>query len=503
MRELGAELIAVLPMPAEDYERDFQTPESKAEFHALLNRALYVRIAAVPAGDAWKADGEARNEQYARAGAIITDHAQILFAIWDGKPSRGTGGTADGGTADQVAWFERGSSPKKFTPYKDETTPLDPREPGRCVRIDPAGVNVSVADYPAPGKRRKSRIERILEKTNKFNGNVKTSAAPIAQSYPLVEDASVRELALTNAVYHAADGVSVRFADVVRHADAWVYVLAMLAVVVFNFVSSKDWASWTYLGITGVMLALGLRILAPSLDNRFLEYRCLAEALRTLFFWRASGVARPVWLSLLSRQSGTVHWIRQAVRTVEFCQDCLPTWRPMRENGSQSEGLRLAKVGWVDDQAGWFKKRQAYHLKKFRFWSVIGYIGIAGSFATAGLIAALTAMHGANGETYFVSIVDQSAYNDYWQAALSFFAAGTVAARGFLLRTAHLEIAKQYASQRRIFEKASQLLAPDKNEAAPEWTPAEILEKLGKEALQEQAEWVWLRHTRPFEVPAG
>ncbi len=498
MKALGADLIAVLPMPAEEYERDFESSESREEFRALLTSALYVRIAAVPSGNAWKIEGEPRNEQYARAGAIIVDHAQVLFAIWDGKPARGTGGTAD-----QVAWFERGSSPKKFTPYKDETTPLDPREPGRCVRIDPTGVNVSVADYPAPIKRRKSRIEQILEKTNKFNGNVKTSAAAIAESYPLVDEASVGELALTDAVYHAADGVSVRFANVVRNADAFVYVLAILAVVVFNFVSSKDWAPWTYLGITGVMAGLGLRILAPSLDNRFLEYRCLAEALRTLFFWRAAGVARPVWLPLLSRQSGTVHWIRQAVRTVEFCQDCLPCSHPELGSGSMSEGLRLAKEKWVDDQGAWFARKQAYHLGKYRFWSVLGYVGMAGSFATSGLIAALTVTHGASGETYFELIVNRPEYNDFWQAALSFFAAGTVAARGFLLRKAHLEIAKQYASQKRIFEKASGMLDSVKNVAAPEWTPTEILEKLGQEALQEQAEWVWLRHTRPFEVPAG
>ena len=34
-----------------------------------------------------------------------------------------------------------------------------------------------------------------------------------------------------------------------------------------------------------------------------------------------------------------------------------------------------------------------------------------------------------------------------------------------------------------------------------DWKPEEILERLGDEALQEQSEWVWLRHTKPFEVP--
>ena len=87
MEELQADLIAVLPMPAADYERDFQTEESKSEFRAVLEEAACMRVASAE-GDAWKVDGEPRNEQYARAGSIIAEHAQVLFAVWDGQPGR-------------------------------------------------------------------------------------------------------------------------------------------------------------------------------------------------------------------------------------------------------------------------------------------------------------------------------------------------------------------------------------------------------------------------------
>jgi hypothetical protein len=87
--------------------------------------------------------------------------------------------------------------------------------------------------------------------------------------------------------------------------------------------------------------------------------------------------------------------------------------------------------------------------------------------------------------------------------ALGLFAGGGVAARGFLMRRAHLELAKQYASQRQIFETASRMLDKIKDDPKPEWTAVQILEKLGHEALQEQTEWLWLRHTRPFEMPSG
>jgi len=94
-------------------------------------------------------------------------------------------------------------------------------------------------------------------------------------------------------------------------------------------------------------------------------------------------------------------------------------------------------------------------------------------------------------------------YGDLWQAALGLFAAGGLAARGFLSRRAHLELMKQYASQRQIFAAASRMLETIETGRNPDWTAKAILEKLGEEALYEQAEWLWLRHTRPFELPTA
>ena len=146
MKELGADLIAILPIPEADYERDFSTEESKTEFRELLDRALYVKMARLPEGDVWKADGEPRNEQYARAGAMIVDHAQILLAIWDGLPARGTGGTQQ-----QVEWFAQGLSPNEYSLYKHAMSPLITPEPGLKIPIrssDRAGFT-----YGAPPSR--------------------------------------------------------------------------------------------------------------------------------------------------------------------------------------------------------------------------------------------------------------------------------------------------------------------------------------------------------------
>ena len=131
-----------------------------------------------------------------------------------------------------------------------------------------------------------------------------------------------------------------------------------------------------------------------------------------------------------------------------------------------------------------------------RTWKRIERTAIAASFIMAILLALLTVLPGG-GTHWWDSYVEPKGYGDLWQLGLGLFVAGGLAARGFLSRRAHLELTKQYASQRQFFETANRMLDDPKSD----WKPEEILEKLGDEALQEQSEWVWLRHTKPFEVP--
>ena len=87
------------------------------------------------------------------------------------------------------------------------------------------------------------------------------------------------------------------------------------------------------------------------------------------------------------------------------------------------------------------------------------------------------------------------------QVAISLLASLGVAARAFLLRTADLDLAKQYAGIREKFEVAENALdAVGPGEIDVACPP--ILERLGREALLEHAEWLWLRHSRPFEPPS-
>jgi hypothetical protein len=84
--ELAPDLEVILPLPMEEYQRDFETAESQAEFTGLLKRAHLVRTVPLTAE---------RPTGYLRAGQQVVQGCDVLIAIWNGEPAAGSGGTAE------------------------------------------------------------------------------------------------------------------------------------------------------------------------------------------------------------------------------------------------------------------------------------------------------------------------------------------------------------------------------------------------------------------------
>jgi hypothetical protein len=130
---LDARLVAVLPMPAKEYTQDFATAASRREFKSLLKSANQVIEAPILSkGRKWRAYTEERNHQYAWGGAYVVKNADVLVTLWDGKPARGTGGTAC-----VVDWFLQGITPRRYamshwrlrtahSPYKASLVHINP-----------------------------------------------------------------------------------------------------------------------------------------------------------------------------------------------------------------------------------------------------------------------------------------------------------------------------------------------------------------------------------------
>ena len=73
-------------VPSRNYEQTFAAGEDLACFRSLLDAAHAVT----------RLDyAEPSEEAFLAAGKSVVDNCDVLLAVWDGKPARGLGGTAD------------------------------------------------------------------------------------------------------------------------------------------------------------------------------------------------------------------------------------------------------------------------------------------------------------------------------------------------------------------------------------------------------------------------
>ena len=507
MEELGAALIAVLPFPAADFCADFQTEASHQEFLSLIARSSATFDVHLPSDEQWKQPGGKRDAQYARVGALIAEQSQILLSLWDGRPARGVGGTAD-----VVGWFERGYAPAEYSLYAGDLSLLDAPQPGLSIRIDPATGEREIHNAP-PRTRRygpqpSSIINDILRRTNAFNRDVRRQAASSVNKNPLVPQDILARIPITeaSAAFEEADALAIYYSQRVKLADVVLYSLALAAVFAFSSIDAKPLASWTFLGVMGVMALVALHVWGRSLDTKFQEYRSLAEAMRILFFWRMLGLQRQVWLTYLSKHGTVVRWLRHAVRALEFTQDRRLS---ATHNSVASEELNMiARTRWIDSQIRYFARACAKCAREYRRWTWVGKLAIILTFASSALLAAMTfsysdGLHAWRQNAYVVhpfGTIPIDAFIRQLQTLVGLAAAAGVATKGFLERRAYLELAKQYASTRQKFELADNAIA-EIPKSDPDRQIPELFGNLGREALQEQSEWLWLRHSRPFEAP--
>jgi hypothetical protein len=132
------ELLVPLPMERKEYERDFTTAESLAEFRALL--AMAESYWEIP--NRQKPVPENRTSQYAAVGDFIARSSHILILLWDGTDNRKIGGTAwvkrrREHWVNAAADLSRGIDPIGYGPTIQVVTP---RASGRPPRPRPATI---------------------------------------------------------------------------------------------------------------------------------------------------------------------------------------------------------------------------------------------------------------------------------------------------------------------------------------------------------------------------
>ena len=274
-RELGVPVAVALPMEAEAYTAAF-SPEDKRRFEAHCRSAQTVFV--VPPSEEAPETPDS-SWLYRQAGIYISLHSHLLLALWDGGPAKEQGC----GTAEAVSFSLGGAyRPRRGMPLR-------------------SAENTAVLHIWAPrasggGRAGETRLlgneEAFLETLRKTDELNRLAPETEPQGGLLPEGPEGDNLlAGLEAVYHVSDALSLRCAKKYRRILG-LLAAASTAVTAGFLLYDEAGLSWMLL-LCGAMLlfALFCRRWAVRSDchRGYIEYRVLAESLRTQAFLRYAG----------------------------------------------------------------------------------------------------------------------------------------------------------------------------------------------------------------------
>ena len=273
--------------------------------------------------------------------------------------------------------------------------------------------------------------------------------------------------------------------------------VAVLLFVSYSHLGRSPWALGLYLAVfAGGAAFYHFHVRHHELQNRFQDYRALAEAIRVQLFWALAATPVAVSDNYLRLQSGELGWIQFALRGPALWASALALElkTPQRD---------LVTKGWIEDQLGFFGRPgvgggkatlHEYAAHRGRLWArrfLFGGLGIAVILA---VIEALKLALGARGP-HPGGVWHIAAEAQEWLLVLAATAPGVAAFFTISVDLRAYEAhAHSYALMGRIFKRARQMAA-DGNDLEFQ----ALMRELGREALAENAEWLLDHRHRPIE----
>jgi hypothetical protein len=493
-REYGIELLVPLPMPADDYEKDFFEDDSRRQFRALLEDAMVVDI-----GQARKVRGASRDLAYAQAGIYTSDHCQILIAIWDGQPHELSGGTGDvveyhqfGDMADLgMEISQRRGLAKDDTDLvyhivcsrsREKGEPEPGLEPGTA-RWLVANPERQTVDGIPPSQ------DRMIQRTAEFNRDIARFKTPVdpGGALPGWSEglADQPDLARTAGYFALADRLAGHYAWRYRWALKVLYGLGVLMGIAFIAYADLELPQMIAIFLGLFFVGFGLYRLVSHLQwhRKFLDYRALAEGLRVQFYWRLAGVSGQLrndfaYDNFLHKQDVEIGWIRNVMRFAGAPEDRL------RRRAADVDAVIEHWIGQPggSGQLGYFENRCRSHRRHVthtdRLVAVTLWAGIT--------ITVILALFQRN-----LTDLTQTGM----VAAMGILPLLAAVREAYAHKVAEKELLKQYSFMLDIYRMACFRLARCET---PE-QKRDLLRALGEAALDEHAEWILVHRERPLE----
>ncbi len=374
-------LVAALPFPADEYRRDFTQPADIAEFERFLARAsgiVELDVANLDAlGHAHETNPsdqkEARNMGYLAAGQFIVDHCEIIIAIWDGMPARGTGGTAQivQYALDQnktVFWInvnDPGAAAAKLLEYKPAQTPSCRTASLTDAAETPFPGFTELAKYNRQGDiKTPELISELTREEDMLIHAAQDSGLDAAQIKPALDALLPR--------YVHADRQAVRYQRRYLFAGRGLFYLSAiavtLAVIQEVFLHDRPWLSLLEFAAMAAAWLLHITGRRSGCHEKWLQNRYIAERLRTALFTSLAGHSSAPRFSAIQTPlpfyPSPQNWLAASLdMVIAGAQQAIPQEIPFHSL------KRFIVRNWIADQRDWHarnarrKSRSAHRMQ--------------------------------------------------------------------------------------------------------------------------------------------
>jgi len=448
-------VIACLPMPVAEYERDF-SPEGLARFRSLLASCARVTVTSPQ-----------RENGYVATGLYIVQYSHVLVAFWDGVDSRGKGGTSD--VVDmRKTGRARSSGEIVSVPYLPDLGPVYQIVTPRLAGPRPAEAFALKPSYPQRypnDTASESDFHLILGRIDLYNSDLAKTPEVVKTGDPL------------NDLMERTDATANRLQNRTNFFRRFLFVCAFVAAAIQ--ITSEIWPPYK---VFGLIVAFGAYGFARRYDyeNRYQDYRALAEGLRVQDAWYCAGLSHHLAdRSYLRMQEGELQWIRMALRSA-YLALCAGGEPP----GASPEHPNT--IGWVDSQWHYYQGASRREYDKQRLVKRASTIALAVGFAST-IVSGLILLSGHHPPLVNYTLTVPLALTAMFSALSSHY-----------LERESIEVnARRYERMFHVFDKADgDLEAARGNQHESE----SILVGLGRSALIEHADWLIMRRDRPMRV---
>ena len=505
--ECGVQLIVPLPLPRSEYETDFASDASRHEFARLLGQAqtcIQLPLAEGNTLEKIRHAGEPRSRQYAAVGAFIVQHCQILIALWDGRASDKSGGTA------QVVQFRLEGLPAELAPRHNLLNlpelgllyhVVTPRQGVKSV---PAEFNSECAvkrlycGVHNAGQNQALFDESRLRMKELFHDALRlhsTGAAITAKNATyLLPDDKARGLSLHLKIlrqrFAVADMLASYFQKCRHRLLLTLYVSAMAMVSlleVYVDIQKTDagklpWLS-AYLLLTLATAGFFVWARAQRYQEKHMDYRALAEGLRVQFFWELANLPDNVADYYLPKHGGELEWIRKSIQNWSIAP-------PAAGSPIAEPRLDWVQNHWVEDQAVFFEAKSMAKEKMCRRLRWAANLFLGASFAAFCIKWLFHLPHRPG--------LPLAELADWLVPLAAMFLALYAVLKSFPEKMAYEQETKRYHQMKTVFRLAARKLSDGSPPAS-----AALLRELGHESLVENGDWVLLHRERPLEVHHG